>query len=253
MKKTGLLLFNFSVVLSLFSQHKTKEEIFYMLDANFKGTTQRSATYFIHVQKITDTCWQFDTYKVLGPLISSEQYKDEKGKGPNGTFSYYYKNGFIDSTGDYSNGYQNGTWYYFNDTGKVTARKDFSMGHITQTASLSTTSSLREANIADSFTHVESPSFFGESINSWPKYLNNNFVYPDGAAKNKIQGNVTAIFSIEENSSISHLAIFKSAEYSLDNETLELIRKSADWHPAVRDGIKIKSTRKQTINFVLER
>src|SRR4030088_2000085 len=94
MKKIALSLFSITLVLSVMCQNETKTgEAFYMLDANFKGTTQEKAVYFIHAEKIHDSCWQFDTYNILGPIISSEQFKDEKGSEANGQFCYYNKKG----------------------------------------------------------------------------------------------------------------------------------------------------------------
>ena len=46
--------------------------------------------------KINDTCWQWDTYNMLGPMVSSEQYRDHDGKQLHGAFFQYQRNGFVD-------------------------------------------------------------------------------------------------------------------------------------------------------------
>jgi periplasmic protein TonB len=109
------------------SQQKLKSgEAFYVMDSTFKGTTIEKAYYMMHVTKITDTCWQFDTYHMYRPMISSEQYNDDKGTRANGNFHFYNKKGSLDSSGWYSAGLQNGEWYFFNDTGRTVAKKTYS-------------------------------------------------------------------------------------------------------------------------------
>ena len=107
------------------AQRRNAEEL-YLWDANFKPTkNQESASFFTSVMKINDTCWQWDTYNMLGPMVSSEQYRDHDGKQLHGAFFQYQRNGFVDSTGMMKNGLPEGDWYYCNDSGTYVMQKKF--------------------------------------------------------------------------------------------------------------------------------
>ncbi len=266
MKKITLLFIGLiSILLADAQKSKRPKEAFYMLDANMKSTSQELAKYFIHAKKINDTCWQFDTYNMRGPIISSEQYKDEKAQNANGR-SYYYNNaGTVDSVGEYKNGVVNGTWYYFNDTGKVILKKEFLIGLLSSTEDLSKSDSIKNINNssvkmgdqkivakAGDFVSIEIESDFHGGQKQWINYLSKNIAYPEFDIKNKIEGNVVVIFMIDTEGKISDPRLSKSVEYFLDEEALRLIRESPDWTPALQDGKKVKSYKKQPITFRLQ-
>ena len=252
MKEIAMLFFLLSLMLPVKAQKKSKpEENFYIMDENFKGTTIEKAKYLLHAVKKNDTCWQFDTYNMFGPIISSEQYKDEKGTEANGSSFYYNKKGEVDSAGDFNKGFQHGTWYYFNDTGKVIMKKNYQSGIVTLTEDLLKLDSLKKNNDT-SDAHVEVESDFSGGINQWIKYLTKNMEYPERAIKSIIQGKVVVLFTVDADGKVYDARIAKSVEYSLDEEALRLINKSPAWSPASIDGKKVKSYKKQPITFRLQ-
>ena len=249
MKKISSLLLLFACMQHVNCQEKVKRgEAFYLLDENFKGTTTEKARYFMHTVKIADTCWQFDTYHLFGPMISSEQFKDEAGSEANGFFYYYNKKGTLDSSGKYNSGFQNGEWYYFNDTGKVVMKKDYSMGGVI----------LKEDYLKDkgdqtdtSAKHIEIESDFNGGIQGWIYYLTKNLRYPERAMNSDVQGKVVVIFIIDTNGRVLEPVIRTSVEYSLDQEALRLVKESPAWSPATIDGKKVKAYKLQPITFRL--
>ena len=105
--KLPLALLYLLATLHLNAQYADKE--FYLWDANNNAVSeQRLAKLFTVVNKITDTCWQWDTYNITGPLVSSEEYRDHDGKQLHGEFLQYHRNGFVDSTGMMLNGLPEG-------------------------------------------------------------------------------------------------------------------------------------------------
>src|SRR5687768_1138128 len=104
---------------SILAQKAKKPEI-YLWNASFQAAKSQTEVYYMtEVSMINDTCWQWDTYHIAGPLVSSEQYKDHDGKKPHGRFIVYHPNGFTDSSGFCNNGLLDGAWFYYNDTGKL--------------------------------------------------------------------------------------------------------------------------------------
>jgi len=253
MKKIYLLLFLFSKVLPAFNQAGAKTgEAFYMLDENFKGTTQQKANYFSHAEKIGDSCWQYDIYNINGPIISSEQYKDEKGQLAEGAFYYYNKKGTIDSTGSYKNGFQQGTWYFINEKGIYILQKEYESGDLISTKDLTKKNDSTDKKKEKKSVRDEKESVFPGGVQAWTTYLSSNMVYPQRAQNLVKQGTVVIQFIVDKKGYVISPAISQSIEFSIDQEALRLIKQSPVWTPAMQDGKIVKSYKKQPITFRLE-
>jgi periplasmic protein TonB len=257
MKKTVLLLLWFPMVLSVSAQPAAKkEEAFYMLDANFKGTTQEKAVYFMHSVKESDSSWKFDTYNIAGPMISSEHYKDEKAGVLQGAAVYFNAKGTRDSAGNYYNGIPNGSFYYFNDTGRAYIQKEFSNGILLQTIDRIKKDSIDAAEWKrkkDTVKSLEIESEFPGGIGNWGKYLMHNLVYPQRAQNLEKQGTVVLQFIVDTQGHIYDQEIIRSVEYSLDQEALRIISTSPAWVPAFQNGRRVKSYKRQPLTFKLSR
>jgi TonB family protein len=254
MKKILLLFFSFCYLLSATSQKKSKPEAFYLLDENYKGTTQEKAKFFIHSVKENDTCWQFDTYNISGPMISSEQYKDEKATMLHGKSVYFNDKGRRDSIENFSNGLPNGSFYYLNDTGKIYIQKEFRQGLLTETIDRIKKDSIDQEiwkRKKDTAKSIEIESDFPGGKGSWGRYLMKNLVYPQRAQNLEKQGTVVLQFIVDTEGHIFDQEIVQSVEYSLDQEALRMIIESPAWIPAFQNGRKVKSYKKQPLNFKL--
>ena len=104
MKRFALI---FLIALSIKAKAQDNES-FYVFDANWKPTRISSAHFMLHTHMINDTCWQFDFYNFLGPLIKMERYRDKEGTEINGDSRHYNEDGYIDSSGQFSRGRRNG-------------------------------------------------------------------------------------------------------------------------------------------------
>src|ERR1700733_12363234 len=105
------LFFLLSLAIPARSQQK---DVFYQLDVNWKPTSNKdSARYFIRVKEINDSCWQWDYYNWVGPLMRSEQYLDKDGNDLHGVSYYYDHTGRLDSTTRFRHGKKNGDSYKY--------------------------------------------------------------------------------------------------------------------------------------------
>lgn len=236
----------------LFAQDE-KDQLF-ALDENWKGTDLKNARYLYHVKKLSDTCWQWDSYNIIGPLIKTEYYKDKDASIAHGQFYFYNAKGRIDSIHDYKNGLAEGSFYYFNDTGAVVLEKKFHNGILYDSIDKlkRKVEVIRDSLQSMVFTKVESESEFPGANGGWKRYLEKNFVYPERAINNKIQGMVIVQFIVDKEGKIQDPRIFKSVEYSIDEEALRIIRKSPRWIPAQQNGRLVKSYKRQPIIFQLQ-
>jgi periplasmic protein TonB len=231
-------------------QKSKKNDVFYLWDSAWNNVPKfENASFFTRVRYINDTCWQHYNYKIGGPLITFEEYKDREGKIAHGRFSYMRSDGTLDSIGNVLDGKLNGTWYFFSDTASVIMKKEYSRGRLLSVWKASDAIDPRKDSSSEN-TEIES-KFSGEP-GSWAKYLVRNMKYPESAASKEIQGTVIVNFMIDAQGMTQDQFLSKSVEFTLDDEALRLIKQSPAWIPAMKNGRKVKSYKSQPIEFRLQ-
>ena len=68
----------FMLILATNARSQEKES-FYVFNADWKATKIDSAHFLLHVHQVNDSCWQWDYYHFIGPLLKTEQYLDKEG------------------------------------------------------------------------------------------------------------------------------------------------------------------------------
>ncbi|HEY4149384.1 MAG TPA: energy transducer TonB [Chitinophagaceae bacterium] len=101
------------------------------------------------------------------------------------------------------------------------------------------------------FTKVEIESDYPGGQGAWLRYLQKNLQYPQDAIDNEIQGTVTVQFIVDKEGVVSDVEAI-SGPNELRSEAVRVIKKSGKWEPAVQNGRKVKSYKKQPITFRLE-
>ena len=234
------------------SAQKEEDQLF-IFDADFKATDIKKAVYLLRLKKIDDTTYQWDTYNFFGPLIRSETTRDKEGDIPHGPV-YFYKprRGTIDSVHNYQNGFADGKWYYYNDTGRAVIGKVYAAGKLIRTIDYLYEDSVEKSK-PDTVDHSqEIESEFPGGMPGWIRFLNKNFRYPERALNANIQGQVGVQFIVDTSGKVQDLRIYRSVEFSLDEEALRILRNSPDWKTAMQNGRKVKSYKRQPIVFRTE-
>lgn len=102
------------------------------------------------------------------------------------------------------------------------------------------------------FLKVEIESEYPGGAAAWKRYLNKNFHYPEDGLSNEIQGIVIVQFIVDKEGNVSDVqAVSGPEEGGLREEAIRVIRKSGTWIPAVQNGRKVKSYKKQPVMFKL--
>ena len=83
----------------------------------------------------------------------------------------------------------------------------------------------------------------------WLNYLKDNFAYPNRAAQKNIHGQVQLLFEVEENGAIDNICIWKSVEYSLDQESVKVLINSGKWLPGIKNGLPVKTYKLQRFEY----
>lgn len=118
------------------------------------------------------------------------------------------------------------------------------------------TDTIRRVVVLDStalktFVKVEIESEFPGGARAWLTFLNTHMKYPKKAVKRNIQGTVVLQFIVEKDGSLSSISAL-SGDPLLQEAAIKVINESPKWIPAVQDGRKVRSWKKQPIVFRLE-
>lgn len=95
---------------------------------------------------------------------------------------------------------------------------------------------------------VEIESEYPGGLSAWQRFLNRNLRYPQEAIDNEIQGAVVIQFIVDKEGNVSDVEAV-SGPPELRAEAVRVIKKSGKWTPAVQNGRKVKSYKKQPIGF----
>ena len=105
----------------------------------------------------------------------------------------------------------------------------------------------------DPFIRVEVESFYPGGNPAWMRYLNKTFKYPPRAQEEFIEGTVVVQFIVDTEGNVSKVeAISGPVRGGLREEAISVIEKSGKWEPAIQNGRKVKSYKKQPITFKLQ-
>lgn len=81
------------------------------------------------------------------------------------------------------------------------------------------------------------PRFMGQDINTFSKWVSDNFKYPAEAKKFRTEGMAVVQFTIKTDGKLTDVKIIRSSGSDLlDDELVATIRKSPIWEPATKDG-----------------
>ncbi|HLA54131.1 MAG TPA: energy transducer TonB [Flavitalea sp.] len=235
-------------IISASAQKKSKET-FYAFDKEWNQLLSLdNAAYFARMKRLNDTLWQWDVYNNKGPMIASQQMNNPETKTLSGWQMYYDSKGLLDSMGAISNGRMDGEWSYLDDSVNFVTTKIFSTGIL-----LSVKDLRNKDNVDQKPTYSdEKESTFPGGLAKWHGYINKNMKYPDRAYREKITGTVVVAFKVDSAGSVQNTELFRSVEYSIDQETLRLMKASPKWNPGFQNGKYISTFKKQPLDFRLQ-
>jgi protein TonB len=207
-----------------------------------------------------DTTYYCRYYQKLGPMVKEECYKDSDLTVPQGMFTSYHSDGWIESSGYVKGGKKDGIWYKYGDSAKVVAKSFFDSGKWVKTVDYlakkesypdGVTKDIEEKKDSSEEKHVYVKAEYPGGEKAWSKYIVDNLITPD-RFQNIIRSGacgVVVLFSVGTNGGTQDLQLAKSCEWSADAEVFKLIKGAVGWMPASKDGQKVIYRQKQLITF----
>ena len=235
------------LLLAAFAARCQDNDAFYVFNADWKPTKLDSAHFLLHVHQVHDSCWQWDYYNFVGPMLKSEQYADKDGHEINGITRIYDDKGLLDSSVTFKKGRMDGDAYrYMGDSIHV------KMKYVYRDDSLISVVDPATAKKNPNYDSVEKESEYPGGVAQWIRYLNMHLKYPDRAINGNFEGEVRVVFIVGKEGEVMDPVIGRSVEYSLDEESLRIVRTSGKWTPGVQFGQKVKTYKIQPIVFKLQ-
>lgn len=112
-------------------------------------------------------------------------------------------------------------------------------------------SSETETNDDEIPARVDKMASFPGGDEALSHFISSNLQYPTIAEENYVSGLVIVSFVIERDGSISEITVIKSADPSLDEEAVRLVKIMPLWNPAMDKGKAVRSRRSVPFNFRL--
>lgn len=104
------------------------------------------------------------------------------------------------------------------------------------------------------FSSEQIESTYPGGPTAWMSFLNRTFRYPQEAQKNFIQGTVVLQFIVDDQGKVSNIeAVSGPDSGGLKEEAIRVIKRSGRWNPAIWNGYKVTSYKRQPLTFRLER
>ncbi len=222
---------------------------FYALDSSMNPVALEASKYLLWIHQKNDTNWQWDYYYTWGPLIKSYSYADHDGKVMNGSFYLYNRLGNLDSSGEFDHGKRNGSFYRLKSINDneivIVSQYDYVQDSLIKY--VHQTGDINKKQLKDT-VNTKGSDYEG-GLPQWTSYLSKNLQYPDRARDRNIHGQVQVAFIVTSEGILKDIHLLKSIEYSLDQESIRILKESGKWNPGIVDGNPVNAYKSQSVDF----
>lgn len=172
---------------------------------------------------------------LAGLSTSSFGYKD-------GSFTSWYDNGIMESTGVYKDDRMEGEWKFFHPNGQQSTIELYKDGKLNSMQCFDPS-----GKETGDFCSISKPAML-KGFGDYKQYIFQNLFWPEEAIKNNIEGTVSVRFTINKNGMLENL-VAEGADEVLNKAVKELFESMKDWYPAVSHNRAIDWNEETTIPF----
>jgi TonB family protein len=221
--------------------------VYYDKEGNRVATLGEAQTYEMLFYDKTDTNKvTVKGYQKSGQISYEHNYSNLTKKILNGRTLEWDENGLLSLNAAYEKGKLHGRFYTFWKNGKVRRLDLYHYGDVIAGKCFT-----REGKDTTYFAYRIMPEFPGGD-KALHHYLRSNIHYSDSCKVNGIKGEVQLSFVVNTDSTISSIAITKSAHPALDAEAIRVVKAMPKWEPALIDGEITRFTYNLPIHFGLK-
>jgi TonB family protein len=220
-----------------------------MADDNGITNNQEKAKFLLVEKQMNDSAFEKLEYNFSGPMINRATFKDKELTILNGDYADYHTNGYLATTGQYSNNKKDGLWYLYDDTAKVITKYTFHLDTLLSTIDMDSLGKANDKIKQDTTGEVEASYKGGNGkIRS---FISSNFKLPQRTISLHKDGTVKIRFVIDTAGDVKEIAVLQSVEFAFDEEAMRVISLMKKWNPASDKGKKVRAYRIQPITISL--
>jgi len=206
---------------------QTPEPVY--LNGHLEVTTKGKASYYRVLEGMEGVFYLGRTYSVKRKLLSEGRYADRELRIPQGRFVFYYPNGKVESTGDFSDGLKNGVWQRYDQWGRELAEKVYEPEAL--------------ANIL--YTRAETMPRYPGGEKALVKYIRSQVTADDA----RVRGEVLATVTVERDGKLSEVKVLEGANESLDQRVVDALKGTSPWTPGMEKGRPVRVQMRVPIDF----
>ena len=220
-----------------------------MTDENGITNRQDKAKFLVVEKQINDTAFEKLEYNFAGPMINRATFKDKALTILNGDYADYHENGYLATTGRYSNNKKDGVWYIYNDTSKAITEYKFHLDSLVSKIDMDSMAKVNERIKRDTTGEVEA-SYPG-GIGKVRSLISSKFNLPQRTISLRKGGTVKIRFLIDTTGDVKGISVLQSVEFAFDEEAMRVISLMKKWNPASDKAKKVLAYRIQPITVSL--
>ena len=186
------------------------------LDEALEPSSRSKAAYYVE-DKGTDAAGHLARIFTMDGVLKAEgHYADAELHIPDGTFTFYFPDGRVESSGDYEKGLKKGVWLRYDKWGRELAEKVYE----TKTSE----------NIV--FTMAQTMPEYPGGEKAMVRYLRDKV--------GKTHGDVTASFVVEKDGLLSDVKIIGAEDQKLADELVDVIGNLPRFQAGMQDGQPVR-------------
>jgi TonB family protein len=242
---TKSLFISFFIAFITIANNSIGQEIVNVVFVNDQGITEKveDAIGFVVIKQYPGNHFERLDYKMNAPLIKIRTYNDSLLTNLDGHYLEYYESGRIMLKGKYFSNMKHGDWYTYNDSGRIILKQVYSHGVLVKAEA-------PDSVKRDTTTFGDEREAVMKGKNAWTKYLVRRLTESNAAEKSLKGGEVRVAFRIDTSGRTTDIFLTKSVEFSLDEESISVIKESPKWEPAFQNGRFVNAYRVQPLTFV---
>ena len=163
-----------------------------------------------------------------------------------GPYKSWYENGNPQASGMYKDDLMDGEWNWFYENGQPSTIEKYTAGQLTQMKCFDST-----GKETGDFCSISKPAML-KDFGNYREYIESNLLWPEEAAKKKIQGLVKVKFKVNKKGELKDLTI-ESAQPILKKAVEELFLNMKEWYPAVSHNRTVDFEDEMEIPFYLKK
>lgn len=244
MRKLIFIILLFQITYWVLGQHSIK-----YFSKEWKETTKDNYYFIRKIDSLDNGLYFVTDSSKNGKMFKTGYYKSLNPEIEHGEFYFNFKN--YDKKiyrGQYSNGELSGDWYVFDEKNQPidTLNYDFQLINREIEKKDSSNDTINDNLL---ILIIERIPTFGNGVDDFIKYIDDNLYYPPRAAMYNIKGKLIIQFTIDTTGQAINITLINNVDKDIDKEAIRVIHNSPLWTAGEERGKPVRAKFTVPLNF----